>query len=97
MIRLRQWQDSRRLTPLSERLAMKAWAWTLASPARYRAASAAARWLMNTAADSTDAAGRRWLSALPGPLAGWTARRNFPAPAPHSFRHWWASRKGPPS
>jgi L-lactate dehydrogenase complex protein LldF len=97
LIRLRQWQDSRHLTPLSERLAMKAWAWTLASPARYRAASAAARWFMNTAADSTDAAGRRWLSALPGPLAGWTARRQFPAPAPRSFRDWWASRKGPQS
>ena len=30
-----------------------------------------------------------WLSWLPGKLGGWTARRDFPAPAPQRFRDWW--------
>ena len=30
-----------------------------------------------------------WLRKLPGQLGGWTAHRDFPAPAPERFRDWW--------
>jgi L-lactate dehydrogenase complex protein LldF len=30
-----------------------------------------------------------WLKKLPGKLGGWTAKRDFPAPAPERFRDWW--------
>jgi L-lactate dehydrogenase complex protein LldF len=29
------------------------------------------------------------MKKLPGKLAGWTERRDFPAPAPETFRDWW--------
>ena len=96
LIRLRQHLDQQRLTPLSERLALRAWAWAIASPTRYRIASALARYILRSAADAISPDARRWLTALPGPLAGWTSCRDFPAPAPTSFRQWWASERGAP-
>lgn len=96
LIRLREHLDRNRLTPRSERLALRAWAWALASPTRYRLASALARSILRAAADAISPDARRWLTALPGPLAGWTACRDFPAPAPQSFRQWWASERGAP-
>lgn len=67
-----------------ESLAYRAWARSLRSPWLYRlgtwlASRTLGRWKRHTG----------WFRRLPGGLAGWTAKRNFPAPAPERFRDWW--------
>jgi len=37
---------------------------------------------------------RGWLSKLPGPVSGWTSKRDLPTPTAQSFRQWWASERG---
>ncbi len=37
--------------------------------------------------------GEPWLKQLPGQLGGWTAKRDFPAPAAERFRDWWAKNR----
>ncbi|MEX0712441.1 MAG: LutB/LldF family L-lactate oxidation iron-sulfur protein [Pirellulales bacterium] len=68
-----------------EQLAYALWARSLRSPRLYRLGT----WL------ATRTIGRfkqgRWLRRLPGALAGWTASRDFPAPASRRFRDWWKS------
>ena len=55
-------------------------------PALFRAAASAARLATRTAARGG------WIRSLPGPLAGWTAHRDFPAFAPRSFQQLWRQR-----
>jgi L-lactate dehydrogenase complex protein LldF len=67
-----------------EALAYGLWARTLRRPSLYRIGT----WL------ATRTLGRwkrrdPWLKRLPGKLHGWTARRDFPAPAAQRFRDWW--------
>jgi L-lactate dehydrogenase complex protein LldF len=38
-----------------------------------------------------------WIRAMPGPLAGWTAHREFPLPAAKSFQELWRERRERPS
>ena len=38
-----------------------------------------------------------WVRQMPGPLAGWTAHRDFPMPAAKSFRDLWRERGKRPS
>ena len=71
----------------AERLAMRTMARVLADPRRYELAQRAARagsWPL-----SRDGRIER---SLPGPLAGWTAVRDLPAPASQTFRQWWRER-----
>jgi L-lactate dehydrogenase complex protein LldF len=73
-----------------EGLAYRLWAAMLRRPWLYRlatwlAARTVGRWYRQ----------QRWLSRLPGQLHGWTAERDFPAPAPRRFRDWWNSQDGP--
>lgn len=67
-----------------ELVAYRLWAWMLRHPRWYRAAT----WLATRTVGHL-AAGRRWLSRLPGKLHGWTEYRDFPAPAETRFRDWW--------
>ncbi len=67
-----------------ERAAMRAMAAALGSRRRYELAQRAARvgaWPL-----SRDGRIER---QLPGPLAGWTAFRDLPAPPRQTFREWW--------
>lgn len=67
-----------------EKIAYRWWAWMQRNPAWYRRVT----WL----ASRTIGWWRRksgWISRLPGKLHGWTAKRDFPAPAPQRFRDWW--------
>ena len=69
-----------------EAFAYSTWARTLRMPWLYRLGT----WL------ATRTIGRfkrrdPWLKRLPGNLHGWTAKRDFPAPAAERFRDWWNS------
>jgi L-lactate dehydrogenase complex protein LldF len=66
--------------PRTEKVAMRAAAYTMDHPKLYEAAQHAAK--------LSKVAGRR----LPPPLSGWTASRDLPDPPPETFRDWWAKR-----
>jgi L-lactate dehydrogenase complex protein LldF len=66
-----------------EELAYWLWKELLRRPWLYRLALRAARLVGHVLAKDG------WFSKLPGPAAGWTATRDFPAPAPRSFRERW--------
>jgi L-lactate dehydrogenase complex protein LldF len=67
-----------------ERLAYGLWRAVLQRPWLYRWAVRLARWSLRPLARDG------WLRRLPGPGAGWTAARDFPAPARRSFRQRWS-------
>jgi L-lactate dehydrogenase complex protein LldF len=64
-----------------EGLIYRLWKLGLRSPRLYRIGA----WLTTRLAGNAD----RWFQRLPGPFAGWTHARDFPAPAPRSFRDRW--------
>jgi L-lactate dehydrogenase complex protein LldF len=66
-----------------EELAYWAWKEVLRRPWLYRLTLHAARLVTRLLAEDD------WLSRLPGPAGGWTATRDFPAPALRSFRERW--------
>jgi L-lactate dehydrogenase complex protein LldF len=71
----------------AERWAYWLWREVLRRPRLYRLALLAARLILRRTASEG------WLSELPGPGAGWTAARDFPAPAARSFRERWRGLK----
>jgi L-lactate dehydrogenase complex protein LldF len=72
--------------PLWLRLGMTAYAFAATRPWLFRLLARFARGLARRL--SRDG----WLSRLPGPLAAWTAHRDFPAPASRSFSELWRAR-----
>jgi L-lactate dehydrogenase complex protein LldF len=82
LIGLRELQHVEKRSRLEE-LAYRLWAEVLARPRLYRLALTAARTVLRPFAQ------QGWLHRLPGPGAGWTQDRDFPAPAPRSFRDRW--------
>jgi L-lactate dehydrogenase complex protein LldF len=80
--------------PLGERssgrrrqwLLMKAWAWTMGGPRRYRAVSHLVRWTVRRFLRN----GR--LSGRPGPLRPWTDYRELPQPAVRTFQEMYEAR-----
>jgi L-lactate dehydrogenase complex protein LldF len=67
-----------------EALAYGLWARSLRSPWLYRLST----WLA-TRTIGRFKRGNPWIKRLPGKLAGWTEKRDFPAPAAERFRDWW--------
>jgi L-lactate dehydrogenase complex protein LldF len=74
---------SRTVAALAERFAYWAWKEVLRRPWLYRLALRMARWFLRRKASGG------WLLRLPRPGAGWTAVRDFPAPAAQPFRQRW--------
>ena len=86
LLALRHETASRNLQPRTLAIGMKLFAWIAARPALYRAASRVGRaWLRMRAAAG-------WIRRLPGPGAGWTQSRDFPAPASKTFQELWRDR-----
>ncbi|WP_030231240.1 LutB/LldF family L-lactate oxidation iron-sulfur protein [Streptomyces sp. NRRL S-350] len=74
--------------PTAESVAMKAAATVLDSPALLAAAQKAA------SLGGRALARRGRIGPLPGPLRGWSAERDTPAPPAESFRAWWRKNRG---
>jgi L-lactate dehydrogenase complex protein LldF len=73
----------------AERIAMRAMAGVLANRRRYELAQRAAQ------AGSWPLSRDGWIERrLPGPLAGWSAVRDLPAPPRQTFRQWWRLTHG---
>jgi L-lactate dehydrogenase complex protein LldF len=84
LIGLREMQHHEpRMKSRWEKLAYRLSCAVLRRPWLYRLAVKAARLGMGLMARGG------WVRALPGPGAGWTSVRDFPAPARRSFREMW--------
>lgn len=87
MRKLREAEFEKRLTPAAARYGLRLWRYFALRPALYRRATALAARLLH------------WRGARKGRLAklpmadGWTAHRDFPAPAKRTFVEEWARRE----
>jgi len=83
--------------PKPEAVAMKAASWALADPRRLgrleRGVGAVGRVLRRTSRHASSG-GRAMVRRLPWPASLWGDARDAPAPAPESFRAWWARTRG---
>jgi L-lactate dehydrogenase complex protein LldF len=82
LIGLRELQDHHKPNRW-EKLAYRLWREVLRRPWLYRLTLRLARLVLRPWAKEG------WLQRLPGPVAAWTAARDFPAPAVRSFRERW--------
>ena len=73
--------------PATERLGLRAWAWAMGGPRRYRAASRLLRIGLRLFAKE-GVVGR-----LPGTLGGWTAARDLAEPPARTFRQLLKDRE----
>ena len=89
LLRLRARVESRRAAPPWLRAGIAAFGATASRPLLYRLAGRAMRWWSRLVARNG------WIGWLPGPLGGWTATRDFPAPAPRTFSERWRERRRP--
>lgn len=88
LLTLRAQAAEHELAPWWLRLVMPLYAAVATRPALYQ-------WLGSFAARVSHGMARDgWLRRLPGPLAGWTASRDFPAPARRSFLQTREERRG---
>ncbi len=88
LIKLRRDMLSGRVTAWHERLAYKLFARGLKSPLLYKLGGWFQRKFVRLAADRDG-----YIHTGPGPLKGWTASRDLPAPAKEDFRGWWNQHK----
>jgi L-lactate dehydrogenase complex protein LldF len=87
LLAVRREAATRRLAPLWVRAAMPLFSAVATRPRLYRwAGRAAARLALAVQHEG-------WIRRLPGPLAAWTASRDFPAPAARSFVEEHQARK----
>lgn len=88
LVRNRAAQHDQHVTPRGEALIYTLWSRLLKYPLLYRwSAWLASRLLPRFAREG-------WIQTMPGPAKGWTACRDFPAPAPKSFRERWPELHG---
>jgi L-lactate dehydrogenase complex protein LldF len=87
LLAVRRQAADRRLAPLWLRAAMPLYAAVATRPRLYRWAGRAAARMARAVQHEG------WIRRLPGPLAAWTASRDFPAPAAHSFVEQHQARK----
>ncbi len=72
-----------------EKIGFALWAWLMRHPQLYELAGMAAQAVLPSGGGRDGA----WLRSLPGPLKAWTNWRDFPPPAPKSFRRLWRERR----
>ncbi|MHA6259100.1 LutB/LldF family L-lactate oxidation iron-sulfur protein [Sporosarcina sp. CAU 1771] len=87
LIRHREIMVEQKITPSMEKVAMDGFVKWSSHPAAYKLSTKLARtalkpWTKNET-----------ISNGPGPLKGWTAQRDFPAPSKQSFRSWFKERQ----
>ncbi len=85
LIRNRKAQHEEKVAPAGEELIYRLWSWVMRRPRLYRWAARVGAWTMGARAR------QGWVAKLPGPLAGWTAHRDFPVPDAKPFRDRWAA------
>ncbi len=86
LIGLRELQHDHKRNRL-EALAYRLWTAILARPWLYHLTLRLARFFLRPLSRNG------WLRRLPGPGAGWTSARDFPAPARKSFRELWGTEE----